>query len=73
MSSHHRKSLQKNDKTKHLKLSSTVLDYYYKYGENRDLEKYLRFKRSTNKSSSDSSSRTNEYSSLRSNYERITK
>lgn len=73
MSSHHRKSLQKNDKTKHLKLSSTVLDYYYKYGENRDLEKYLRFKRSTSKSSSDSSSRTNEYSSLRSNYERITK
>lgn len=38
------------------KLSSTVLDYYYKYGQNRDLEKYLRLKRqSTSKSSSDSS------------------
>lgn len=73
MSSHHRKYLQKSDKTKHPKLSSTVLDYYYKYGENRDIEKYLRFKRSASKSSSDSSSRNNEYSSLRSDYERITK
>lgn len=73
MSSHHRTFLQKSDKTKHSKLSSSVLDYYYKYGENRDLEKYLRLKRSTSKSSSDSSSRNNEYSSLRFDYERITK
>ncbi|KAJ6635945.1 Alstrom syndrome protein 1 like a [Pseudolycoriella hygida] len=34
-------------------LSSTILDYYNKYGRNRDLEKYLRFR---NRSSSGSSS-----------------
>lgn len=34
-------------------LSSTILDYYHKYGRNRDLEKYLRFR---NRSSSGSSS-----------------
>lgn len=46
----------KLDRMKTSKLSSTVLDYYYKYGQNRDLEKYLRVKRqSTSKSSSDSS------------------
>lgn len=46
----------KNDKMKSAKLSSTVLDYYYKYGQNRDLEKYLRLRRqSSSKSSSDSS------------------
>lgn len=45
----------KKDRMKTSKLSSTVLDYYYKYGQNRDLEKYLRMKRSTSKSSSDSS------------------
>lgn len=46
----------KKDRMKTSKLSSTVLDYYYKYGQNRDLEKYLRLKRqSTSKSSSDSS------------------
>lgn len=46
----------KKDRMKISKLSSTVLDYYYKYGQNRDLEKYLRLKRqSTSKSSSDSS------------------
>lgn len=43
------------DRMKTSKLSSTVLDYYYKYGQNRDLEKYLRMRRSTSKSSSDSS------------------
>lgn len=46
----------KKDRMKTSKLSSTVLDYYYKYGQNRDLEKYLRMKRrSGSKSSSDSS------------------
>lgn len=46
----------RKDRMKTSKLSSTVLDYYYKYGQNRDLEKYLRLKRqSTSKSSSDSS------------------
>lgn len=46
----------KKDRMKTSKLSSTVLDYYYKYGQNRDLEKYLRMKRqSTSKSSSDGS------------------
>lgn len=50
--------LNKKDRMKTSKLSSTVLDYYYKYGQNRDLEKYLRLKRqSTSKSSSDSSLR----------------
>lgn len=34
-------------------LSSTILDYYHKYGRNRDLEKYLRFR---NRSSSGNSS-----------------
>lgn len=34
-------------------LSSTILDYYHKYGRNRDLEKYLRFR---NRSSSGGSS-----------------
>lgn len=28
-------------------LSSTILDYYHKYGRNRDLEKYLRFRNRT--------------------------
>lgn len=37
-------------------LSSTVLDYYNKYGQNRDLEKYLRLRRqNSSKSSSDGS------------------
>lgn len=49
----------KKDRMKTSKLSSTVLDYYYKYGRNRDLEKYLRMKRSNSKSSSDSSSLKN--------------
>ncbi|XP_031618618.1 uncharacterized protein LOC116337832 [Contarinia nasturtii] len=49
----------KKDRMKTSKLSSTVLDYYYKYGQNRDLEKYLRMRRSTSKSSSDSSSLKN--------------
>lgn len=41
---------------KSAKLSSTVLDYYFKYGRNRDLEKYLRLRKySTSRSSSDSS------------------
>lgn len=48
----------KKDRMETSKLSSTVLDYYYKYGQNRDLEKYLRLKRqSTSKSSSDGSLR----------------
>lgn len=46
----------KKDQIETSKLSSTVLDYYYKFGQNRDLEKYLRVKRrSPSKSSSDSS------------------
>lgn len=65
----------KKDRMKISKLSSTVLDYYYKYGQNRDLEKYLRLKRqSTSKSSSDSSLRN--YASADSptlDYQRITK
>lgn len=37
-------------------LSSTVLDYYNKFGQNRDLEKYLRLRRqNSSKSSSDGS------------------
>lgn len=37
-------------------LSATVLDYYKKYGQNRDLEKYLRVrKQNSSKSSSDGS------------------
>lgn len=37
-------------------LSTTVLDYYNKYGQNRDLEKYLRLRRqNSSKSSSDGS------------------
>lgn len=50
----------KIDRMKKSKLSSTVLDYYYKYGQNRDLEKYLRLKRcNSSKSSSDCSSTKN--------------
>lgn len=56
------------------KLSSTVLDYYYKYGQNRDLEKYLRLKqRNSSKSSSDSSLRNFDTSNLTSERKRITK
>lgn len=33
-------------------LSSTILDYYHKYGRNRDLEKYLRFRNRTSSGSS---------------------
>lgn len=36
-------------------LSATILDYYNKYGQNRDLEKYLRVQRSRSKSSSEGS------------------
>lgn len=74
MSSHHKKGLHKRDKVKGSKLlSSTVLDYYYKYGQNRDLEKYLRLKRSNSKSSSESSSRAAEFSNFPSDCDRITK
>lgn len=37
-------------------LSSTILDYYNKYGQNRDLEKYLRFRRCGRSSSEESGS-----------------
>lgn len=37
-------------------LSSTILDYYNKYGQNRDLEKYLRFRHCGRSSSEDSNS-----------------
>lgn len=63
----------KKDRMKTSKLSSTVLDYYYKYGQNRDLEKYLRMKRSTSKSSSDSSLKNNESSSYIGDSRRIIK
>lgn len=64
----------KKERMKTSKLSSTVLDYYYKYGQNRDLEKYLRMKRqSTSKSSSDSSLRNFESSHHASDSKRITK
>lgn len=63
----------KKDRMKTSKLSSTVLDYYYKYGQNRDLEKYLRMKRSTSKSSSDSSLKNNDSSSYAGDSRRITK
>lgn len=66
--------LNKKDRLKTSKLSSTVLDYYYKYGQNRDLEKYLRLKRqSTSKSSSDSSLRNYGGSDSLSDSRRITK
>lgn len=43
------------------KLSSTVLDYYYKYGQNRDLERFLRLKgQNSSKSSSDNSFKNSE-------------
>lgn len=63
----------KKDRMKTSKLSLTVLDYYYKYGQNRDLEKYLRMKRNTSKSSSDSSLRNYESSNYTSDSQRITK
>lgn len=63
----------KKDRMKTSKLSSTVLDYYYKYGQNRDLEKFLRMKRSTSKSSSDSSFKNNESSNYAGDSRRITK
>ncbi|XP_055315267.1 formin-J-like [Sitodiplosis mosellana] len=63
----------KKDRMKTSKLSSTVLDYYYKYGQNRDLEKYLRMKRSTSKSSSDSSLRNYESSNYTADSKRIAK
>ena len=37
-------------------LSSTILDYYQNYGQNRDLEKYLRFRKYGRCSSTDESS-----------------
>lgn len=68
------KMLNKKDKLKTSKLSSTVLDYYYKYGQNRDLEKYLRLKRqSTSKSSSDSSLKNFTGADSTSDSRRITK
>lgn len=36
-------------------LSATILEYYNKYGQNRDLEKYLRVRQNYNKSSSEGS------------------
>lgn len=49
-------STEKKSLMKKSKLSSTVLDYYYKYGQNRDLEKYLHLRRqNSSKSSSDGS------------------
>lgn len=67
-------SAKKSDDIKSAKLSSTVLDYYTRYGQNRDLEKYLRLRRhSTSKSSSDSSLNLFEASNLASQNERIVK
>lgn len=64
----------KKDRMKTSKLSSTVLDYYYKYGQNRDLEKYLRMKRqNSSKSSSDSSLKNFESAYNVSDTRRITK
>lgn len=65
--------LNKKDRMKKSKLSSTVLDYYHKYGQNRDLEKYLRTRRSTSKSSSDSSSKNYTGSDLTGDGKRIAK
>lgn len=76
MSFYPKKILHKRDKMKSSsKLSSTVLDYYYKFGQNRDLEKFLRLKRNNSKSSSDSvgSSRNCDYSNLQTETDRITK
>lgn len=65
----HKKSQMKSSK-----LSSTVLDYYYKYGQNRDLEKYLRLKqRNSSKSSSDSSLKNFESSNFTPESRRNTK
>ncbi|XP_055379818.1 centrosome-associated protein Alms1a-like [Condylostylus longicornis] len=36
-------------------LNKQILEYYYKFGQNRDLEKYLRLNTKTNKSSSEGS------------------
>lgn len=49
-------SAEKKIAAKKSSLGSTVLDYYQKFGQNRDLEKYLRIKRqNSSKSSSDGS------------------
>lgn len=45
-----------HSKKKSSSLSSTILDYYNKYGQNRDLEKYLRFRKYGRSSSGESSS-----------------
>lgn len=64
----------KKDRMKTSKLSSTVLDYYYKYGQNRDLEKYLRLKqRNSSKSSSDSSLKNYDSSNYTMENKRTTK
>lgn len=56
MSSRKLKSTENKIIFKKSALSSSVLDYYYKFGQNRDLEKYLRVrKQSCSKSSSDGS------------------
>lgn len=53
-------------------LSASILDYYHSYGQNRDLEKYLRIRRSNSKSSSDGSIQGLP-TSKQNNYERLGK
>lgn len=56
MCSRHTKLAEKKIGFKKASLSATALDYYTKYGQNRDLEKYLRIqRRSASKSSSEGS------------------
>lgn len=56
MCSRHTKLDEKKSRFKKSSLSATALEYYTKYGQNRDLEKYLRVqRRSASKSSSDGS------------------
>lgn len=41
--------------SKHHAISDQILEYYHKFGQNRDLEKYLRLRQNYSKSSSDGS------------------
>lgn len=55
MCSRHSNLNDKKIPIKKSSLSATILDYYNKYGQNRDLEKYLRVQQSRSKSSSEGS------------------